>query len=532
MDKYDLGREAKSDADRDALAGQQLSVLEYHAGAKAKTRRAFNNVYVKGFPKDAAFTDESLAKLFQEFGDIQSTSVMRDGSGESKGFGFVCFKEPAAAERAVQAVQKHEAAAAEDGEAKDADGGALGVRLSDLYVREAKKKSVRLAELQMSNFKYKKSIMFFSLFVKNFPVGTTDEELRIYFQTACQGEVSRVNIVPGTQQAFVNFEKQDQCKMAKEFARNVLFKSQYALYVEYCYPKEMRSIRNEEIHDKRAQDRKRQQQSQAQIASLSGSQNLIDLLTLLLKPAFQLNQASSMNGRRSHSLNPMSNRVQGYGQSQQSQMGRPESQQPRHQNRSRYPGGGGQQSNMGQMMQPRHSSMAPSGMPQPMPVMQHQMAPQAAMMGQQAAMLGQRAPMQMAPGASGSSADAVSTSNASSAQPAPQYVDAGYAQQYFVEVRNMYASAEYKKAASRAQQKELIGNTIYKHVERLVGEKKAPKITGMLIDLPEIELNYSIIQWTEFEQKVMSALQMISRTEAAQESGATSAAAAQSESHS
>lgn len=159
--------------------------------------------------------------------------------------------------------------------------------------------------------------------------------------------------------------------MAKEFARNVLFKSQYALYVEYCYPKEMRSIRNEEIHDKRAQDRKRQQQSQAQIASLSGSQNLIDLLTLLLKPAFQLNQASSMNGRRSHSLNPMSNRVQGYGQSQQSQMGRPESQQPRHQNRSRYPGGGGQQSNMGQMMQPRHSSMAPSGMPQPMPVMQH-----------------------------------------------------------------------------------------------------------------------------------------------------------------
>ena len=55
-----------------------------------------------------------------------------------------------------------------------------------------------MAELQMSNFKYKKSIMFFSLFVKNFPVGTTEEELRIYFQTACQGEVSRVNIVKGT----------------------------------------------------------------------------------------------------------------------------------------------------------------------------------------------------------------------------------------------------------------------------------------------------------------------------------------------
>ena len=45
--------------------------------------------------------------------------------------------------------------------------------------------------------------------------------------------------------------------MAKDFARNVLFKSQYALYVEYCYQKEMRSIRNEEIFDKKAQERKK-----------------------------------------------------------------------------------------------------------------------------------------------------------------------------------------------------------------------------------------------------------------------------------
>jgi hypothetical protein len=75
--------------------------------------------------------------------------------------------------------------------------------------------------------------------------------------------VTNIQIIPGTQQAFVNFEKQDQCKMAKDFARNVLFKSQYALYVEYCYPKEMRLIRNEEIIDKRAQEKKKNQQQQA-----------------------------------------------------------------------------------------------------------------------------------------------------------------------------------------------------------------------------------------------------------------------------
>ena len=206
----------------------------------AAHKRSFNNVYVKGFPKDESFTEDSLQELFIEFGEIQNTAIMRDGTGISKGFGFVCFTEPAAAEKATQFVLRNDPNAQTD---KD-DGTNVkrvnGISLADLYVREAKKKQQRIHELQMNNFKYKKSIMFFSLFVKNFPPGTTDEELKIYFSTACQGEVTKVLVVPGTQQAFVNFEKQDQCKTAKEFARNVLFKGQYALYVEYCYPKEMR----------------------------------------------------------------------------------------------------------------------------------------------------------------------------------------------------------------------------------------------------------------------------------------------------
>jgi histidinol-phosphate/aromatic aminotransferase/cobyric acid decarboxylase-like protein len=48
----------------------------------------------------------------------------------------------------------------------------------------------------------------------------------------------------------------------------------------------MRQVRNEEIVDKRAMEKKKTQANQAQIASLNGSQNLIDLLTMLLKPAF------------------------------------------------------------------------------------------------------------------------------------------------------------------------------------------------------------------------------------------------------
>lgn len=73
----------------------------------------------------------------------------------------------------------------------------------------------------------------------------------------------------------------------------------------------------------------------------------------------------------------------------------------------------------------------------------------------------------------------------------------------------MFMSQEFKNSKKK-EKKELVGNTIYKHVEKLVGEMKAPKITGMLIDLPDAELNYSISQWISFEQKVMSAFQLIS----------------------
>ena len=56
----------------------------------------------------------------------------------------------------------------------------------------------------------------------------------------------------------------------------------------------------------------------------------------------------------------------------------------------------------------------------------------------------------------------------------------------------MFASQEYKQAPDRRTKKDIVGNAIFKHVEKLVGEAKAPKITGMLIDLPEAELNFSI----------------------------------------
>jgi RNA recognition motif-containing protein len=173
MDKYDLSSDGFQ-------AEGILEVLEYQGKKSSLSAKAFNNVYVKNIP--LALDEEDLHALFEEFGPLQSCCIMRDAQGQSKQFGFVCFTDGGSAEKAIQTVLRHEPIG------EDAEVGAKtvkGCKVADLYVREAKKKTQRKHELTMTNFKYKKSIMFFSLFVKNFPIGTTEEELKIYFSSAC-----------------------------------------------------------------------------------------------------------------------------------------------------------------------------------------------------------------------------------------------------------------------------------------------------------------------------------------------------------
>jgi len=43
--------------------------------------------------------------------------------------------------------------------------------------------------------------------------------------------------------------------------------------------------------------------------------------------------------------------------------------------------------------------------------------------------------------------------------------------------------------------KQQVGECIYSHVEKLTGEEKAPKITGMLIDLPIEEIKDYLVDF-------------------------------------
>lgn len=112
----------------------------------------FNNLYVKSFPPET--TDETLREMFQEFGEIISCVVSVDGDGKSKGFGFVCFKDPDNAEAAVKAMH-----------GKETNGRVL-------YVGRAQKKVERLEELRIRADKQKaerqaRYIGGVNLYVKN-----------------------------------------------------------------------------------------------------------------------------------------------------------------------------------------------------------------------------------------------------------------------------------------------------------------------------------------------------------------------------
>jgi len=127
--------------------------------------RKYNNVYIKNF--DEELDDDRLRDMFEQHGKIISAKVMYDGSGKSRGFGFVSFEEPEAAERAVTIL----------------NGSEMGGK--QLYCGRAQKKAERQAELKEKFEKIKleriNRYQGVNLYVKNLDDGVDDERLRKEF---------------------------------------------------------------------------------------------------------------------------------------------------------------------------------------------------------------------------------------------------------------------------------------------------------------------------------------------------------------
>ena len=58
----------------------------------------------------------------------------------------------------------------------------------------------------------------------------------------------------------------------------------------------------------------------------------------------------------------------------------------------------------------------------------------------------------------------------------------------------MMNTEEFKTGTLKVR-RELIGNVIFEYIEKAAGTERAPKLTGMIIDLPEFELYRSILTY-------------------------------------
>lgn len=56
-----------------------------------------------------------------------------------------------------------------------------------------------------------------------------------------------------------------------------------------------------------------------------------------------------------------------------------------------------------------------------------------------------------------------------------------------------------------------VGEFIFEYVEKIGGEEHAPKITGMLIDLPIEEIHNYLKDFSKLEEKTREAQQLLSR---------------------
>lgn len=190
------------------LEGKKVYVGKFQPRATrmremGETARRFTNVFIKNFGEE--LNKESLDKLFSKFGEITSSTVMTDSDGKSKGFGFVAFKNPEDAEKAVNEMNEYE----------------LPRTDRKLVVCRAQKKTERTAELKRRYEQQKTERMQryqgVNLYVKNLDDTVDDEVLRQNFES--YGKITSAKVMcddNGRSKGFgfVCFEKPDEATKA------------------------------------------------------------------------------------------------------------------------------------------------------------------------------------------------------------------------------------------------------------------------------------------------------------------------------
>ena len=164
----------------------------------------FNNLYVKNLPESVT-TKEALDALFASYGERVSVGIGQSTFKEKTGyFGFVCFKEPAAAANALKEMN-----------GKTVDGAVL-------CVAKALTKEQREREKRRLLIEYREKVRMRTLYVKSI-IGMPLDEEKVREQLGAFGTVTRVTVhmvkddkgnMVNSPVAFVVFEKEQDLQRA------------------------------------------------------------------------------------------------------------------------------------------------------------------------------------------------------------------------------------------------------------------------------------------------------------------------------
>ena len=416
-----------------------------------------NNVYVKNIPLGK--TDAEIKAMFAAFGNIKSLVLLKNDIGQ---YGFVCYDDP----KGVSKEYGPECAAKA---IEGLNGQDMGNELK-LYVRHAMKKSDRELEKQRDTLRYKTSKKRCNLYVKNFPNNWTSDDLQNLFKQF--GAIENIKLEKGKNGsfAFVCFKQPDSAAVAKQTLNNSTYDGK-TLMINHYEIKEQRKIQIEDAIDKADFEKYQAQQSGAfHLTDLTSHPHMTQILQQLLD-IMQQNQA--MNAHFNQSERNMGGMRQG-GQ------GRRPYQQQRP-NGGNFPprnnmGGAPGMPNMGQQP-PMGMPGVPQGMMPPQAPMAQPMAPQPGMPGPPQGQAPQGGnPMVM------------------------QYMQVCSKLLPAVTEKNPYL-------------KEKVGETIFPFIRTMIGNERAPKITGMLIELPVDQIKAYMSNFDNFHCKVKEASDLIDQSD-------------------
>ncbi|KAF6147470.1 hypothetical protein GIB67_021296 [Kingdonia uniflora] len=193
--------ELSANAAIENLNGTTIDGKQIHVGnfvRKSDRIAKYTNLYIKNL--DVNITEERLREKFSQFGEITSIAIMKDDDSNSKGYGFVNFKNTEHAKSAVEAM----------------NGAEFGFK--NIYVGRAQKKAER-QQILLQQFMERPNLNYTNLYVKNLDPEVNIDILKAKFSPF--GEITSMVIMnddSGNSKGygFVNYKEPGHAKLAMD----------------------------------------------------------------------------------------------------------------------------------------------------------------------------------------------------------------------------------------------------------------------------------------------------------------------------